>query len=107
MNCKETMRYIPGFIKNELKDETLSAFITHVDGCDECREELAIHYLTTEGIHRLESGASFSLDDELDEMLDQAERRLKVESVVENICKCFEMVAIVAIGFSVALMMLI
>ncbi|MCR5655663.1 MAG: zf-HC2 domain-containing protein [Lachnospiraceae bacterium] len=107
MNCKEIQRMIPNFIKQELKEESLAEFVAHIDACDECREELAIHYLTTEGIHRLENGASFSLDDELDDMLDQAERKLKIEMIAENICKCFELVAIVAVGFSVALMMLI
>ncbi len=54
-----------------------------------------------EGLARLESGASFSLDDELHHKLNQAAHKIKIRRTVERICRQIEAIAIFVLGFAV------
>ena len=101
MECKEAVKAVPLFMENELKDEELSEFIEHVENCAECYDELAISFLAKEGLARLEEGASFSLDEELSGLLKAGQRRLKFHERVENVCRVFEGISIVAMAIAV------
>jgi len=70
MNCKEVEKIIPRFIHRECSGKEEHLLLEHITRCKECKEELTIQFLLTEGINRLENGESFDLNGEL-------ERRLK------------------------------
>lgn len=70
MNCKEVEKIIPRFIHRECSVKEEHILLEHITHCTECKEELTIQFLLTEGINRLENGESFDLNGEL-------ERRLK------------------------------
>jgi len=73
MDCKETQRCIPLFLKDELEDTAQEAeFVEHVRSCSECMEELTIEYLLSEGINRLENADEIDVQKELEEMLNRA-----------------------------------
>nr|MBQ8252872.1 zf-HC2 domain-containing protein [Lachnospiraceae bacterium] len=77
MDCKMIQRLIPAFLRDELKGRELMHFLRHMDTCEECKEELTIQYLSSEGISRLEEGKTFDLDRELMEYMVRAENGIK------------------------------
>lgn len=77
MTCKETEKMIPFFLQDDLETEELREFMEHIDECDDCREELTIQFLVTEGMSRLEEGNVFDLQNELRYRMDEAGHALK------------------------------
>lgn len=76
MNCKEFEKLIPGFIERRLDYPALKKFSEHMEQCENCREELVIQFLVTEGVQRLEDGGAFDLQKELDQRLHETEYRI-------------------------------
>lgn len=72
MKCKEAEKMIPLFLEDELETEELREFMEHIDKCDECKEELSIQFLVSEGIARLETGNVFDLQNELKGRMEDA-----------------------------------
>lgn len=69
MDCLEVEKKIPLFLENKLGGKEIRDFVEHVEGCKECREELSIHFLASEGIGIIEEGEIFDLEKELDNRL--------------------------------------
>ncbi|MCI8542384.1 hypothetical protein [Acetatifactor aquisgranensis] len=76
--CREFEKLIPGFIGRKLDFPTLKRFYEHRESCEECKEELDIRFLVSEGMQRLEDGNAFDLQSELRERLDETRRKIKV-----------------------------
>ena len=73
----------------------------HVEGCPECKEELSIQFLVTEGLERLEGGNNFNLQEELLLKLEGAEHRINVRRMLWYTLACLE--AAVAAAIIIAL----
>ena len=56
MTCKEAQRLVIPYIRHQLDEETMEAFLDHIDGCEECREELEIYFTVDVGIRQLDEG---------------------------------------------------
>ena len=69
MDCLEAEKKIPLFLENRMDEKEIRDFVEHIETCPECREELAIHFLASEGVAIIEEGESFDLDKELYERL--------------------------------------
>ena len=69
MNCKRVEKEIPAFLNNELDISTLKDFLKHIEGCADCREELSIQFLVTEGMIALEAGDSYDLTSALEQRI--------------------------------------
>lgn len=76
MDCKEFEKMIPDFVNRKLDFLTLEQFAKHLNECEDCREELVIRFLVTEGIQRLEEGDAFDLQKELDAQLAEAKKKI-------------------------------
>ena len=76
MNCKEADKLIPLFLEDDLDNRELSEFLSHVESCADCKEELTIQFLVRVGMKRLEDGNTFNLRNELDALLVDANKRL-------------------------------
>ena len=76
MECKEFTGLIPDFLHDALDDAKLSEFLSHVDECENCMDELRIQYLIYEGLERLETGATFDVDKDLSEWMEEERTRL-------------------------------
>lgn len=98
MDCKEFERLMPDFIHRELDYKTLKAFREHIQSCDECKEELTIQILVTEGMNRLEEGNAFDLQGELDKRLLEAQRKVKFHRGFIYIGIVLEILAMLAIA---------
>ena len=97
MDCNKIQRQIPTFLKDELKSRELMRFLKHMDTCEECKEELTIQYLSSEGISRLEEGKTFDLDRELQEYMLRTEKGMKRRGKMILGFVIFEVLAIAAI----------
>lgn len=99
MNCKEVEKMIPLFLEDDLDTEDLREFMDHIEGCDECKEELAIQFLVTEGMARLETGSVFDLQSELRTQMDGAEHTLKFRESMQWLLYALEgLVAVIVIA---------
>ena len=78
MNCKEVEKLIPFFLEDDLDTEDLHDFMEHIEKCSECKEELSIQFLVSEGMARLETGNVFDLQNELTVRIENAEHALKI-----------------------------
>ena len=77
MDCKKFEKKIPDCIARKMDYPTLKSFIGHMERCEDCREELVIQFLVSEGIQRLEDGNAFDLQTELDQRIEEARRKIK------------------------------
>lgn len=75
--CKDAVKLIPQFLEDDLDNRDLSDFLSHVDHCPDCKEELTIQFLVQEGMQRLEDGDTFNLSSELANLLIDARKRLR------------------------------
>ncbi|MBQ8527039.1 MAG: zf-HC2 domain-containing protein [Lachnospiraceae bacterium] len=100
MDCKQIQRLIPAFLKDELKSRELMRFLKHMDECEECKEELTIQYLSSEGILRLEEGQTFDLDRELKEYMIQTEKGIRRRKYYILGFIAFEVVAVAVIALT-------
>lgn len=82
MDCKEFEKRIPDFIDRKLDYSALKRFSEHMEQCGNCKEELVIQFLVTEGIQRLEDGNAFDLQSELEQRLEEARRKIRFNSRV-------------------------
>lgn len=107
MNCKEVEKTIPLFLGDDLDTEDLREFMEHIEGCSECREELAIQFLVTEGMARLETGNVFDLQSELNSQIESAEHHLKLRESMQWLLYALEgLVVVIVIAIIVLFMVL-
>lgn len=97
MDCKETEKMIPSFLEDDLETEDLRDFMEHMEGCKDCREELSIQFLVTEGMARLESGNVFDLNRELKGRLENAGHDLRIRENMKRLLYALEGLVVVAL----------
>ena len=105
MDCKEFEKMIPAYIAHKLGYYSLKRFCEHAEHCEECKEELTIQYLTTEGIQRLEVGGAFDLQRELNQYKEDAKRKIRFHSAFLQTGFVLEIIA-VSVIFGVVLWIL-
>ena len=76
MDCKEFEKEIPSFIQHKMDYFSLKDFHAHMQSCSECKEELTIQFLVTDGLKKLEEGDAFDL---------QKEWKLRTEETTKKI----------------------
>ena len=69
----------------------------HVAECEECQEELAIQYLVTEGMRRLEKESSFDLQKQLEKKMEGARKKIRSRRRVIWFMYIMETLAILAV----------
>jgi len=84
VKCSEFESQITRFFDNQLKTQELVQFLSHVNQCTACKEELSIQYLVEVGIKRLEDGDNFDLNGELVWLLDQADRNVRIAGILKK-----------------------
>ena len=69
-----------------------------METCEECKEELTIQYLSSEGISRLEEGKTFDLDRELSEYMLQTRKGIRRRRRIAIGILVFEVLAVAVIA---------
>ena len=95
MGCKEFEKRIPDFINRRLDYSALKRFSEHMERCENCKEELVIQSLVTEGIQRLEDGNAFDLQSELEQRLEEARRKIRFHGRILHFGIALEILAAV------------
>lgn len=103
MDCKETRKNIYRFIEDELEGKELEKFMKHVMECEECREELSIQYLVTEGMQHLEKESTFDLQSQLEKKMESANKKIRSRKRVIWFMYFMETLAILAVVFMMIL----
>ena len=94
MDCKEFEKLIPDYLAKKLDYPTLKRFYQHMENCRNCREELDIQFLVSEGMHRLEEGNAFDLQTELEQRLEETKKSMRIHSVFLHLGIVMEIVAL-------------
>lgn len=107
MNCKEIEKLIPAFLEDELDTEDLHEFMEHIEKCNDCKEELSIQFLVSEGMARLETGNVFDLQNELEAQINNAEHNLKTRENMKWLLFMLEGFVVVLLITLIALLILL
>ena len=101
IDCAECEQHMNSFIENRLVGETLWQFLTHVEKCPECFEELEIRYLIAEALGRLEAGESIDLRNELADKIRAMKRAMYFHYFNEDILRILEIISMVIIVYEI------
>ncbi|MCH5275587.1 MAG: zf-HC2 domain-containing protein [Lachnospiraceae bacterium] len=82
MNCSKFEKMIPAFLNDALEYKELKQFLKHMESCPECKEELTIQVLVSEGMARLEEGSAFDLQKELSYRIEEAGKRIRLHRML-------------------------
>ena len=52
MTCMEAEKMVVPYMKDELSPTELEDFLDHIKTCENCREELEIHYMVDVGLKK-------------------------------------------------------
>lgn len=96
MDCKTAEKQIPDFIRGEMETRTAKQFLSHIEKCPSCKEELSIQFLVAVGLERLEDGEAFHLNRELSARLETADKHVKIRQRLQWGLYCFEAFALLA-----------
>lgn len=78
MTCMEAEKMVIPYINDELNPTDLENFLDHVEHCENCREELEIHYLVDEGLKKLdEVDSTYDIVGDLHRKLEGSDRILQ------------------------------
>lgn len=104
IDCTTCEQHMNSFIENNLVGENVWQFLTHVEKCPECFEELETRYLISEAFTRLENGEPIDLRKELRQKIRLTKRAMYFHYFNEDarrILEVFSMIVIVyeMIGF--------
>ena len=55
MTCKEAESLVMDYIRHDMDVQTMEEFLEHIDGCENCQEELEIYYTVEAGIRQLDA----------------------------------------------------
>ncbi len=97
MDCRETRKNIYRFIEDKLEGKELQSFMKHISQCEECKEELAIEYLVTEGLQHLEKESTFDLQSQLEKKMEGARKKIALRKRVVCFMYAMETLAILAV----------
>lgn len=107
MTCKEAEKMIPLFLEDDLDTEDLREFMEHINSCEECKEELTIQFLVSEGLARLEAGSVFDLKNELKFRMEEAGHALKMRESMRWLLYAMEGLVVVAVITLAALLIVL
>lgn len=101
IDCDACEEHMNNFIENRLVGETLWQFLTHVERCPECFEELETRYLIAEALGRLENGETINLRNELAQKIKVTKRAMYLHYFNEDVLRILEILSMVIIVYEV------
>ena len=106
MDCKRFEKLIPDFIGQKMDYPTLKRFMGHRQKCGDCKEELEIQFLVSEGIQRLEDGNAFDLQAELEHRLEEAGQKIRFHDGIMSVGLAVEAITVCLLAGFVIWMLL-
>lgn len=106
MTCKEFSSMVPGFLDDTLDNESLRLFLSHLDSCKNCKEELEIQYLVKRVFDEKSLGEELNLSKDLPAFIDKERNLLRARRRLSYTAAAFESIAIAAAIVTVILYMI-
>lgn len=82
VDCKKIEKMIPLYLDDKLKAYETLALLEHLKICPECKEELTIQYMVSEGLNRAEIENDYNLLEGLSEKIAESYKKIKAHDVV-------------------------
>lgn len=95
MKCSETEQAIQLYIDNQLTGPELRDFLTHIEECPKCYEEMEINYLIKEALLRLEDGKTLDLRKELQQKIQDSKNCLLIHEYLVAVRQLIQLGAMV------------
>lgn len=78
MTCVEAEKMVVPYMKDELSPTELEDFLDHIHACENCREELEIHYMVDVGLKKLdEADGTYDIVGDLKRKVAESYRSLR------------------------------
>ena len=78
MTCVEAEKMVVPYMKDELSPTELEDFLDHINTCENCREELEIHYMVDMGLKKLdEADGTYDIVGDLKRKVAESYRSLR------------------------------
>ena len=78
MTCVEAEKMVVPYMKDELSPTELEDFLDHIHTCENCREELEIHYMVDVGLKKLdEADGTYDIVGDLKRKVAESYRSLR------------------------------
>lgn len=100
IDCRTSEQLMNDFVANKLVGEHLWQFLTHVEKCPECFEELETRYLIAEALNKLENGESVDLRSELTNKIKGAKRAMYIHYFNEDVLRILEIFSMIIATYS-------
>lgn len=85
MTCEEVERLVMPYINGSITDQELEGFLTHIEHCPECREELEIYFTVDVGIRQLdEENGTYNIKGALETALELSKQRIHTLHIVRT-----------------------
>ncbi|MCR5687037.1 MAG: hypothetical protein K6G58_03375 [Lachnospiraceae bacterium] len=97
IDCAACEQNMNAFIENRLVGEMLWQFLTHVESCPECFEELEIRYLIAEALGRLENGEAINLRSELSQKIKATKRAMYLHYFNDDVLRITEILSMIIV----------
>lgn len=84
MTCMEAEKMVIPYINDKLPVAELEDFIEHIETCENCREELEIHYMVDVGLKKLDDDdATYDIVGDLKRKLEESARMIRHYAALE------------------------
>ena len=84
MTCVEAEKMVVPYMKDELSPTELEDFLDHIHTCENCREELEIHYMVDVGLKKLdETDGTYDIVGDLKRKVAESYRSLRQISMLQ------------------------
>ena len=77
IDCKVIEKRIQQYLDNELSPYEMQVFLDHVKECPDCKEELTISYMVSEGLNKAEQNNEYNLLHGLEEKMQASYRKIR------------------------------
>lgn len=82
VDCKKIEKMIPLYLEDKLKAYEMLTLLEHIKTCSECKEELTIQYMVSEGLTRAEIENNYNLLEGLSAKISESYKKIKAHDVV-------------------------
>ena len=71
---------IPAYLEDSLDAKELQGFLDHIEHCPECKEELTIQFLISDGLKTLETGDNYDLQSAMDDKVASSHHEIELHN---------------------------
>lgn len=82
LTCKDYEKMINEYIGDLLNEDEILDFLSHIESCPSCKEELTIQFMVSQGLSKLEENGTFDLNKELTDKINGSLKSIKLRNLI-------------------------